>query len=149
MAVASSTALMLIGLLCNGPAQQCDVPRGSEAAEASPQIADSPVHRGSKLRTAGWATTGTGALLAVVGFSTFAGIHVGNPGPGLSLEGPDGSERHTLAAANAMVTVGVMGVSLIAAGVVLLGVDHAKTKRARDNGRPEITFVGSGVVGRF
>ena len=69
---------------------------------------------------------GSGLLSTAIGLGVFGGIHAGNPGPGLSLEGDQPEVFRLLRLARAMQGLGLAGIALSAAGGIALGIGIAR-----------------------
>lgn len=109
----------------------------------------------NRLLIIGGAVTGSGLLLAAIGFGVFGGIHAGNPGAGLELEGDPSHADATLALARGMAGLGIVGASAIAAGSVVLAIGAVRYKRGHQRGKQSRSIsLRSGwgslsVFGRF
>lgn len=107
-------------------------PLTGRAAEPLVDSAQPHPERGRRLLISGGVLGGVGLIATTVGFGIFGGIHMGNPGPGLSIEAPDPSQaRGMLSAANTSMVVGAIGASLLLTGVLLAGLGGSSVRKAR------------------
>jgi hypothetical protein len=107
------------------------------------------LERGRRLLISGGVIGGVGLLATTLGFGILGGIHMGNPGPGMSLEAEPGEARQLLRTANSMMLLGSIGASLLVTGAILAATGGHQLRRAR--GRVA-GFVGPrslGLVVRF
>lgn len=103
-----------------------------QAAEPRVDSGQPDPARGRRLLIAGGVIGGVGLIATTVGFGIFGGIHMGNPGPGLSLEAPDRSQaRGMLTAANTSMVVGAIGATLLLTGALLAGLGGDSVRKAR------------------
>jgi len=85
-----------------------------------------------RLVVAGGTIAGAGLVTATLGFGVLAGIHAGNPGPGMTLEHDDPvAAKRVLRTANAMMGVGLAGASMLLTGAVIVAIAGISRRRAR------------------
>ncbi len=134
------TAILVFSQAANGAPGVGPLPAtpAPQAPVTAPRTTPDPAGASSRrLVIAGVAVGGVGLLLAGTGYGTFAGIHVGNPGPGLSLDGDTASALRTRRIATGMEVVGLAGGVFFVAGAVLAVVGAARWRRERPLGLQE------------
>ena len=87
------------------------VPVHARATEPAELAAPRPPAPTRHLLIAGGVTGGIGVIAATIGFSTWAGMHAANPGPGLTLDGVTDSPYRVLRLARGMEALAYTGAS--------------------------------------
>ena len=133
-----ATAAALAGTLCFAPRPALATPpppqvRAAAEAPAAHDVAR-PLRRARTLVWTGVGLASAGLVMAAAGFGLLAGVHVGNPGSGMQIEGTDDEAQRALRVARAGQAVGITGaaVTLTGAAVAIAGaVGLRRARRAR------------------
>jgi len=158
LAARVTTTALAFAVVSSSAPQLAQAAPTSASDEAMPS--DEPARRAptpGTLMISGGTVGLSGLLISVAGASTFAGIHVGNPGPGLQLVGGKDDDsadaRRLVQTARAMGGLAIAGGVVAAAGLAIFAVGvhryrkEARQRRARLAVAPGLASVW--LVGRF